>query len=77
MPPFIGTISSNQNQVSVPLPKQHLMQEQQSGHFLPTSSGNSYRPINCMDDGLIFDNDFSLHELTVNAISNDIDDLFM
>ncbi|KAL5187857.1 hypothetical protein HKD37_05G013460 [Glycine soja] len=76
MPPF-ATISSNQNHASVPFPKQQLMQEQQSGYFLPTYSGNSYRPISCVDDGLIFDNDFSLHELTVNAISNDSDGLFM
>nr|KYP50267.1 hypothetical protein KK1_027970 [Cajanus cajan] len=86
MPPF-GSISSNNqvHQVSVPLPwhhkqpeqlpKQQLMQEQQS-NSLP-SSGNSYRPISCMDDGFLFDNDSSLQELTLNAISNDIHGLFM
>ncbi|KAL2343614.1 hypothetical protein Fmac_004899 [Flemingia macrophylla] len=87
MPPF-GSISSN-NQVhqdSVPLPchkqpeqvpKQQLMQEQQSNSCLP-SSGNSYRPISCMDDGFLFENnDFIMQELTVNAIYNDIHGLFL
>ncbi|KAK7329354.1 hypothetical protein VNO77_23515 [Canavalia gladiata] len=64
------------------LPQQQLLQDQQSGYsfdyvkssgFLSTS-GNSIRPnTSSMDasDGLIVDNDFSLHDLTVNSFPND------
>lgn len=87
MPPF-GTISTSNQLVSGPWQKQHAeqvpMPQQQSGYwlehvmkssnFVPTS-GNAY---SCMDDGFLFDNnDFSLHELTVNTISNDVHGLFM
>ncbi|KAK8472383.1 hypothetical protein PHAVU_002G189900 [Phaseolus vulgaris] len=80
VPQFGTMISSNQvHQVSKP--QQHLiMREQQSGYWLehvktsdlclPTSGS-------CMDDGFGFDDDFSLHELSVNATSNDIQGFFM
>ncbi|RDX79649.1 hypothetical protein CR513_39901, partial [Mucuna pruriens] len=73
MTPF-GTINSNQVSLRPLIPWQKLQPEQ-----LPTSGNSSLRPISCMDvsDGLLFDNDFSLHQLSLNAISNDIDDLFM
>ncbi|XP_061346022.1 uncharacterized protein LOC133291729 [Gastrolobium bilobum] len=84
MPPF-GTRSSNQvHQVAASLPWQEqppLMQEQQSGYSLDRVKSYNYKP--CMEvshDGLLMDNDFSLHELTVNAFSNDIynkDSFFM
>ncbi|KAJ1393107.1 hypothetical protein SESBI_35285 [Sesbania bispinosa] len=63
------------------MPQQQLLQDQQSGYsfdygknsnFLP-NSGNSRlgTSMDVSDDGLILDNDFSLHDLTVNAFSND------
>ncbi|KAK7303870.1 hypothetical protein RJT34_14787 [Clitoria ternatea] len=60
----------------------HHHQPQQSGYsfdyvksngLVPTT-GNSMRPSSGMDvsdDGLLLDNDFSLHDLTVNAFPND------
>ncbi|XP_027348422.1 uncharacterized protein LOC113859980 [Abrus precatorius] len=88
--PFDTTCFKQVHQVDVPLPWQNqpkpqpLMQEQlcgnwleldhvKSSNFLPTS-GNS-----CMEvsHGLLFDDNFSLQELTVNAFSSDEGGVFM
>ncbi|XP_027339244.1 uncharacterized protein LOC113853016 [Abrus precatorius] len=63
------------------VPQQQLLQEHHNGYsidyvknsgFLP-SSGNSIRPTTTMvvSDGLLMDNDFGLHDLTVNSFPND------
>ena len=51
------------------LPQQQFLQEQQGAYFLSTP-GNS-RPSLEVSDGLMLDNDFSLHDLTVNAFPSD------
>lgn len=81
MPPQFATMISSNQVHRVSQPQQHLiMTEPQSEYWFEhvensdlcvPSSGS------CMDDGFGFDDDFSLHEITVNAISNDIQGLFM
>lgn len=82
MPPF-GSTSYNQVHDHVQkqqeqLPKQQLLQEQQSGYSLEhVKSSNivptldSSRPSMEFSDGLLMNNDFSLHEPIVNSFSYD------
>jgi len=63
-------------------PQQHLMmREEESGYWLEHVKNNNLCVLTwggCMDDdGFGFDDDFSLHELSVNAISSDIQGLLM
>lgn len=82
MPSQFGSRSRHHNQVPETFPWQkeqqdhQIPQQQQSGyHVLPNSGNNSSRPTTSMDvsadHGLLVDNDFSLHDLTVNTFSND------
>ncbi|XP_047178633.1 VQ motif-containing protein 22 [Vigna umbellata] len=58
-----------------------IMREQQSEYWLEHVKSSSELCVpswdSWMDNGFGFDDDFSLHELTVNAISNDIQGLFV